>query len=288
MQNLLTRAGILVEAIPYINTFRRKTFVIKYGGSMLDNENLRKTILDDIIFLQYLGIRIVLVHGGGLHINTRLKESGITPKFKHGLRVTDQVTLPIVQQELHNINSSLVMDILSRNTKVVGLFGEEGRTHAERKNGEVDLGFVGSVTSVTPTAVSEYLRRGYVVVFSPMGRDSKGQIYNINADEVASSLAIALKAQKFILLTNVRGVQRVKNSPKSYIPILSLLEVNKLIENGTISAGMIPKVQSCIAAVEGGVKQAHIIDAHIKHALLLEILTSRGIGTQIRKQHEGN
>ena len=283
MENFIKKAAVLIEAIPYIHAFRRKVFVIKYGGSILDDPAIRKNIFQDIIFLSYVGIRTVLVHGGGPHITSRLKEEGIKPEFHEGIRVTDKATLRIVQAELDKLNKRIVQEIKELKGAVTGLKGEENIVYVEKKQASKDLGYVGTITRIAKETLEEHLHKEYITVVSPMGISLAKQTHNINADEVASAIAGSLKAEKFVLLTNVQGVMRSIDDPGSLFSTLTADEVTSLIGQKIIAGGMIPKVNSCVAALAGGVRKAHIIDARIQHALLLEIFTDVGIGTEIVK-----
>lgn len=284
MENFIKKAGVLIEAIPYIHAFRRKVFVVKYGGSILDDPVIRKNIFQDIIFLSYVGIRTVIVHGGGPHISSRLKEEGIKPEFHEGIRVTDKATLKIVQEELDKLNKRIVQEIKELKGAVTGLKGEENIVYVEKKKASKDLGYVGTITNIEKEVLEEHLHKEYITVVSPMGISLEKQPHNINADEVASAIAGSLKAEKFVLLTNVQGVMRNIEDQGSLFSTLTADEVTSLIEQKIIQGGMIPKVNACVAALAGGVRKAHIIDARIQHGLLLEIFTDRGIGTQIVKK----
>lgn len=281
MENIIKKANVLIEAIPYIHDFRRKVFVIKYGGSILDNESIRKNVLEDIVFLSYVGIRTILIHGGGPHISSRMKDAGIKSEFHEGIRVTDGDTLTIVSEELDKLNERIVSEIKALKGDVTGLKGDENIIHVEKRVAAKDLGFVGTITSIDKNALDDHLSRGHITVVSPMGISADKQSYNINADEVASAVAKELKAEKLVLLTDVQGVMRSKGDAESLISTLTADQVDDLVKREIISGGMIPKVKSCVEAIHGGVKKAHIVDARIQHALLLEIFTDQGIGTQI-------
>lgn len=281
MDEIIKKASILIEAIPYIHAFRRKLFVIKYGGSILDNDQIRRNVLEDIIFLSYVGIRTILVHGGGPHITARLKESGIKSEFYEGIRVTGQETLKIVGEELTKLNNKIVKEIRELRGDATGLKGDENILHVEKKKAPRDLGFVGTITSIDREALESHLKKGYITVISPMGISTDQQPHNINADEVASAIANSMEAEKLVLLTNVQGVMRNPEDPSSLISSLTAEEVHNLIKQNVINTGMIPKVNSCIEALRAGVKKTHIVDARISHALLLEFFTNEGIGTQI-------
>lgn len=284
MQNIIKKAGVLVEAIPYIHAFRKKVFVIKYGGSILEDAAIRRNIFQDIIFLSCVGIRTILVHGGGPHISGRLKEAGIQPEFHEGIRVTDGQTLEIVVEELDKLNAQIVSEIKDLKGDVTGLRGQENIVYVEKKKASKDLGFVGTITNIEKEALDAHLAKGHITVVSPLGVSIEKQTHNINADEVAGAIAGSMKAEKFVLLTNVQGVMRDVNDPDSLISTLNADEVPALIREGVIQGGMIPKVNSCLDVLAGGVGKGHIIDARIEHALLLEIFTDRGIGTQIVKK----
>jgi acetylglutamate kinase len=286
MENYIRKANVLVEAIPYIQAFRRKIFVVKYGGSILNDVAIRKHVLEDVVFLSYVGIQTILVHGGGPHISSRLKEKGIPAVFHEGIRVTDKHTLEIVVEELDKLNNTIVDEIKALKGDVTGLKGYENIIHVEKKKSEKDLGFVGTVTSVDTKSISEHLRKGRITVISPMGISVEKQAHNINADEVASALAVSLNAEKLVILTNVKGVMLNPEDAESLISTLDIKQTQDLIAKKVIEGGMIPKVKACMEALNGEVHKTHIIDARIRHAILLEIFTDRGIGTQIIKSQE--
>ena len=281
MKNFIRKAGVLVEAIPYIHAFRRKVFVIKYGGSILNDPVIRKNVLEDIVFLSYVGIRIILVHGGGPHISSRLKEKGIKAEFHNGIRVTDKDTLEVVLEELGKLNKTIVDELKTLKGDVTGLKGHENIIHVEKKKASKELGFVGTIKTVDREVIEQHLKKGHITVIAPMGISSEKQPHNVNADEVASAIAISLEAEKLVLLTNIKGVLREEDNPDSLISTLTLEEITDLIQKKVIQSGMIPKVSSGIEALKGGIHKAHIIDARLRHALLLEIFTDQGIGTQI-------
>lgn len=281
MQNVIEKAGVLVEAIPYIHAFRRKVFVIKYGGSILDDAKIRRNVLEDIVFLSYVGIRAIIVHGGGPHISKRIKELGGETVFHEGIRVTDSKTLQVVGEELEKLNNQIVNEIKSLKGDVTGLKGHENIIFVEKKQSSRDLGFVGTITNVEKEAIEKHLREGHITVVSPMGISMEQQAHNVNADEVAGAIAASLQAEKIVLLTDVPGVLADPHDRESLISSLTVKQTEELITKGVIAGGMIPKVRSCTGVLTGGVKKAHIIDARLRHALLLEIFTDKGIGTQI-------
>ncbi len=281
MENFIKKAEVLVEAIPYIHAFRQKVFVIKYGGSILDDDKIRRQVFEDIVFLSYVGIRTIIIHGGGPHISSRLKSLGKEAVFHEGIRVTDEATLEVVQQELEKLNQKIVAEIEALKGDVTGLKGHENIVHVEKKKAARDLGFVGNVTSIEKQVIEEHLKMGRITVICPMGISVEKKPHNVNADEVAGAIASSLKAEKLVLLTDVPGVLKDANDPQSLLSTLTISEVEEHIKSGVIQKGMIPKVQSCAEVLRGGVHKAHIIDARLRHALLLEIFTDKGIGTQI-------
>ncbi len=283
MDDIIKKASVLVEALPYIHKFRRKVFVIKYGGSILENNTIRKYVLEDIVFLSDVGIRTILVHGGGPNISARLNQLGKKAEFHEGIRITDEHTLEIVIDELDKLNKKIVSEIEKLNGDVTGLKGHENIVHVQKKKASKDLGFVGTINNVDKDAIETHLKKGHITVISPLGISVEKQAHNVNADEVASAIAVSMKAEKLVVLTNVAGVMRNPADPQSLISTLTITEVEKLIQDKVIHSGMIPKVNSCLEAVHGGVIKSHIIDARTQHALLLEIFTDRGIGTEIIK-----
>ena len=284
MENIIKKANVLIEAIPYIHAFRRKIFVIKYGGSILDDDKIRHNVLEDIVFLSYVGIRTIIVHGGGPQISARIKEKGIKPEFHNGIRITDKETLKIVIEELDKLNAKIVEEIKKLKGDVSGLRGQENIIRVKKKVADRELGYVGTITSVNQEALEDHLKKGRITVVSPMGISVEKQAHNINADEVSSAIANSMQAEKLVLLTDVAGVMRDPQNPQSLISTLTIEQVGQLIKSNVIQGGMIPKVTSCVEALNGGgVKKTHIVDARMPHALLLEFFTDQGVGTQIIK-----
>lgn len=284
MEAFVKKASVLIEAIPYIHEFRRKIFVIKYGGSILDEEKIRHNVLRDIVFLSYVGIRVIIVHGGGPHISARMKEQGLKSEFVDGIRVTDKDALKIVGEELEKLNNRIVKEIKGFKGDVTGLKGQENIVFVKKKKAAKDLGYVGTITSVDKEHLNAHLEKGHIVVLSPMGVTVEKQPHNVNADEVAAAIANSMKAEKLVLLTDVPGVMRDLNDINTLFSTLTLKEVDDLIKSGIIAGGMIPKVSSCVEALQGGgVHKTHIVDARLPHALLLEFFTDQGVGTQIIK-----
>lgn len=284
MEKIIEKAGTLVEALPYIKRFRGKVFVIKYGGSILSNNEIRHGFLNDISFLNFVGIEVVLIHGGGPEINERLKKEGLKVEFVNGLRVTDEKTMTIVDEVLTSVNGSLVTELSSFGVEALGLTSKKDKTiHAKPAKGIQKLGFVGEVEEINTAPIRKAFEKDAIAVISPVGVGEGNNLYNINADEAASKIAVSLSADKLVLLTDVQGVLRDKTDEKSIASTLSVKEAEGLIEKGVIKEGMIPKVKSCIDALKGGVNKTHMISGRTSHSLLLEIFTDKGIGTEIVK-----
>lgn len=284
MEEAIKKADVLVEALPYIKKFHKKIIVIKYGGSILGEEKIRRGVLEDIVFLNFMGLRAVLVHGGGPNISERLRSSGKKTEFVDGMRVTDEDTLNLVEEELQSLNDLIVKEIIELGAKVVGLNGKDKNIiQVEKKKAEIDLGFVGHIVGIENQPVLDELKKDRVTVILPMGKGKDKKAYNVNADEAASSIAASLGAEKLVLLTNVKGIMRNSEDPHSFLSTLTIEEAKGLIESNIIQQGMIPKVKACIDALEKGVKKTHIVDARTPHGLLLEIFTDQGIGTEVIK-----
>lgn len=290
MEEYIKKADILIEAIPYIRKFSDATVVVKYGGSAMTSPELKKSIIQDISILKYLGINIVVVHGGGLDITNTLKKMNKKTEFINGLRVTDKETAKIAEMVLSgNISKGLVQDLQSHGLNAVGISGKDGNTFEVSKEiKEVDLGFVGKIDKVNTELLDTLLKNNFIPVFSPIASDKDGNTYNINADYAASAIASALKAQKLIFLTDTNGILRDKDDNTSVINRLTKTEAIEYINDGTINGGMIPKVQCCVEAVENGVKSIHILDGNLPHSILLEIFTSKGCGTMMFKKGQIN
>ena len=280
MEDSIRKADVLIEALPYIQAFRGKTIVVKYGGSAMETASIVRGILQDLVFLSAVGLRPVLMHGGGPEISKRLASLGKPTKFIQGMRVTDKATMQVVNEALEEVNAKLVEQIQSLGGESEGVVVKDKVIIAEPHPNASKLGFVGVVKSVQIEKLNQVLDRRLIPVVSPVGI-AQSQLYNINADDVASSVAASLKAEKLVLLTNVRGILRQPGDVSSLIPTLTIKEAKLLLERGVIQEGMIPKVQACMSALKGGVKKTHVIDAAQPHALLLEIFTKTGIGTEI-------
>ena len=286
MKSIINKAEILTEALPYIKKFSGITVVIKYGGAALVNEEIKSTIIKDIALMKFVGFKPVVVHGGGKDINKALERVGIEPQFKDGLRVTDEETMEVVQEVLvGKVNKSLVTELCLQGINAVGVCGKDSGFMKVKKatpNG-LDLGLVGEVTEVDTTLINTLLDNDFVPVISTVGVDEEGNSYNVNADYAAVAVAGALNAEKLVYITDGAGVMRDVNNPNSVISTTNTAEINELIADGTIAGGMIPKVQCCLAGVNAGVKNVHILDGRIAHCLILEIFTNKGIGTLIEK-----
>lgn len=274
------RAQVLVHALPYIQKYANKIIVVKYGGNAMLNEELKSAVMNDIVLLSLIGIRVVLVHGGGPEITETLKAMGKISTFVEGRRVTDEETAGVVQMVLAGkINKSLVNRIGAIGGKAMGLCGLDGRMIRAEALDMDRWGYVGNIIQVDPQPVLDVLAMGYIPVVATVGYDEAGNVYNINADTAASRLAGVLKAECLISLTDIAGIMRDKDDPGSLIPRLHVSEAPQLVHEGVISGGMIPKVECCIEAIRRGVKKVFIIDGRIPHAILMEILTDEGIGT---------
>jgi acetylglutamate kinase len=275
VQKLIDKAEVLIEALPYIRRFLDKTIVIKYGGHAMTDEELRASFAVDVVLLKYIGVKPVIVHGGGPQIERTLLRLGIASTFVKGLRVTDDATMEVVEMVLGGTVNREIVELVQRGGgQAIGLTGNDGRMLLVRRREE--LGRVGEIVAVDPTPIRALTEAGFLPVIAPIGVDAHGVTHNVNADEAAGSIARALQAEKLILLTDVEGV---KDRSGRLIGQLSEPEVKKLIDEGTIEGGMIPKVECCLDALRGGVNRAHIVDGRILHAILLEIFTDGGVGT---------
>lgn len=277
-----TRVRVLSEALPYIQQFTGRTIVIKYGGAAMKDSTLKDSVMRDIVFLSCVGVRPVLVHGGGPEINTWLGKLGIEPQFKNGLRVTDAPTMEVVEMVLvGKVNKEIVSLINQAGGRAIGLCGKDGNLITARPEGASDIGFVGEVSSVNTKILGPLLENGYIPVISSVAADETGQAYNINADTVAGEIAAAVGAEKLILLTDTRGILRDYQDASTLIERLDIQEARQLIDTGVVAGGMIPKVNCCVRSLAQGVRATHILDGRVPHSLLLEILTDSGIGTMI-------
>lgn len=275
------RASILSDALPYIQNYNNKVVVVKYGGNAMTNDELKQAVMSDIVLLSTVGMKIVLVHGGGPEINTMLNRVGKESKFVNGLRYTDEETVDIVQMVLcGKVNKGLVDMLYQHKGNAVGLCGIDGHM-IEAKQLNPDLGLVGEITKIDATIIQNSLDNGYIPVISTVGIGEDGTIYNINADTAAARIAAEMKAESLILMTDIAGLLEDKNDESTLIQTVGVSEVSYLKERGIISGGMIPKIDCCVEAVRRGVKKANIIDGRIPHSILIELLTSEGAGTMI-------
>lgn len=288
MQQMIEKAGALVEALPYIQKFRGDTVVVKFGGSIMESEIGYRNILKDVAFMECVGLQPVLVHGGGKTVSKRMREARIQPDFLQGLRVTNEQSIGVVESVLNNeVNPHLVEIIETQGGKARGIHGEDiirVKKHTgidPQTGGELDWGYVGKVTDVDIEPVKAFLTSNIVPVITPLGRGEDGKLYNVNADEVANAVACALKARKLVFLSDVPGLMKDQTDPSSLITTLHLNEVQDLIDRGIIAGGMLPKIAGSVEALKAGVSKVHIIDASQPHSLLLELFTDRGVGTEI-------
>ncbi|GGI66503.1 acetylglutamate kinase [Enterococcus alcedinis] len=275
------RAEILMDALPYIQKYNNKIVVVKYGGNAMTSETLKDAVMADIVLLSLIGIKVVLVHGGGPEINEHLQKIGKESRFVDGLRYTDQETMDVVQMVLAGkVNKNLVAHLEKSGGKAIGLCGIDGSMlQAEKKASAVDLGFVGTVTNVDATPILNALDQGYIPVVSTIGIGTDKQTYNINADTAAAKIAATLQAENLILMSDIKGVLRDYTDENTLIPLVQVSEVPSLVKQGIISGGMIPKIECCVEAIRRGVKRSIIIDGRTPHSILIELLSKDGIGT---------
>ena len=285
-------AEVLIEALPYIRRFYDRQIVIKYGGAAMEDDALIHSVMQDIVLMKYVGIRPIIVHGGGPRITTWMDKIGKVPEFVQGLRVTDAETIEIAEMVLGSINKEIVSRINQHGGKAIGLSGkdanlvlaEKQETQLTDENGQeidVDLGFVGKIIGVNTESITALDKAGYIPVITPIGVGVDGQTYNINADTMAGEIASAFQAEKLIVLTDTRGILQDLSDDDSLIPTIRIREVDQFVKEGCIAGGMLPKVEACTTALIGGVYKTHIIDGRIPHSLLLEVFTEGGIGTEI-------
>lgn len=276
------RSKVLIDALPYIQRYNGKIVVVKYGGNAMTNEELKNAVMSDIVLLSLVGVKVVLVHGGGPEINDMLKRVGIESKFINGLRYTDEATVDIVKMVLAGkVNKELVSHLTQHKGRAIGLCGIDGQMiTAHKMGGDADLGYVGEIVNVNTTPITDALGNGYVPVIATVACDEEGQTYNINADTAAARIAAELGAENLILMTDIAGLLRDKDDADTLIPAVQVSEVPFMKRQGIISGGMIPKIDCCVEAVRRGVKKTCIIDGRIPHSILIELLSNEGIGTQ--------
>lgn len=280
-KSLQEKAEVLIEALPYIQKFNRKIIVVKYGGSAMVDEQLKRQVIQDVTLLKLVGFKPVIVHGGGKEISKWVKLSGMEPEFVNGLRKTDAETMEIAEMVLNKVNKSLVQLVEELGVKAIGISGKDGgllKVEKKYSDGQ-DIGFVGEVTEVNTKIIYDMLEKDFLPIICPIGMDEKYQSYNINADDAACAIAKALGAEKLAFLTDIEGVYGNPSDPSTLISELKVSEAKELLGTGFIGGGMLPKINNCIDAIESGVSRVHILDGRIAHCLLLEIFTKKGIGT---------
>lgn len=280
---LKAKAEVLIEALPYIQRFNRKIIVVKYGGSAMLDEELKKSVIKDVTLLKLVGFKPIIVHGGGKEISKWVEKSGMEPEFVNGLRKTDEATMEIAEMVLGKVGKSLVSMVESLGVRAVSISGKDGgllKVEKKYSDGQ-DIGFVGNIKKVDPKILFDLLEKDFLPIVCPIGLDDNFRTYNINADDAACAIARAVQAEKLAFLTDIEGVYRDPSDPSTLISELSISEARKLLESGYVAGGMLPKLNNCINAIENGVSRVHILDGRLLHCLLLEIFTNKGIGTAI-------
>lgn len=287
-QKYLDKAEVLIEALPYIQRFNRKVIVIKYGGSAMLDQELKKKVIEDVVLLKLVGFKPIIVHGGGKEISRWVGKVGMEPRFINGLRVTDEDTMELVEMVLAKVNQELVSLVQSLGVKAVGISGKDGGLlNVTRKtSGGQDIGYVGEIKEVNAKILHDLLEKDFLPIVFPVGMDDGFQTYNINADDAACAIAKEVNAEKLAFLTDIDGVYKDPDDPKTLIAELYVNEAEKLIEDGYIGGGMLPKLKNCIDAIRQGVSRVHILDGRIPHSMLLEIFTDRGTGTAVLCERE--
>ncbi len=288
MQKIQDKAGVLIEALPYIQKFNRKIMVVKYGGSAMTSEELRANVIKDVTLLKLVGFKPIIVHGGGKEISRWVEKAGMEPKFINGLRVTDEDTMEIAEMVLNKVNKGLVQMVESLGVRAIGVSGKDGgllKVKKKLSDGE-DIGYVGEITSVDPSILHDLLEKDFLPIVAPIGMDENYETYNINADDAACAIAKAVSAEKLAFLTDIEGLYKDINDKSSFISRITADEAQQLLDDGFIGGGMIPKLGNCIDAIRGGVHNVHILDGRELHCLLLEFFTDKGIGTAIVKDGE--
>ena len=283
MQPILDKAQVLIEALPYIQRFNRKIMIVKYGGSAMVDEELKKQVIQDVTLLKLVGFKPIIVHGGGKEISRWVEKTGMEPEFINGLRKTDEATMEIAEMVLNKVNKSLVQNVQALGVNAVGVSGKDGgllKVEKKLSNGQ-DIGFVGEIKEVNPKILNDLIENDFLPIVCPIGMDDNFVTYNINADDAACAIAKALNAEKLAFLTDIEGVYKDKDDPNTLISEMTCDEARALIGNGYIGGGMLPKLTNCIDAIVQGVNRVHILDGRIAHCLLLEFFTNKGIGTAI-------
>lgn len=288
MDKILSKAEVLIEALPYIQKFNRKYIVVKYGGSAMSNETLQKNVIKDVTLLKLVGFKPIIVHGGGKEISRWVEKVGKEPQFVNGLRVTDAETMEIAEMVLNKVNKSLVTMVQELGVKAVGVSGKDGgllQVDKKYSDGK-DIGFVGDICGVNPKVLFDLIEKDFLPIVAPIGLDTHFQTYNINADDAACAIAKAVGAEKLAFLTDIEGLYKDINDKSTFISRISISQADKLMEEGVIGGGMLPKLGNCTSAIKNGVNRVHILDGRIPHCLLLEIFTRNGIGTAIVKDED--
>lgn len=287
-EKYLHKAEVLIEALPYIQQFNRKVIVVKYGGSAMTDENLKRNVIKDVTLLKLVGFKPILVHGGGKDISAWISKVGKTPEFKNGLRVTDAETMEIAEMVLGKVNKSLVSLVSELGVKAVGISGKDGNllTVDKKYSGGEDIGYVGEIKMVDTKILEDLLEKDFLPIVAPIGLDDNFETYNINADDAACAIAKAMHADKLAFLTDIEGVYQDPEDPETFISRLTVSEADELISNGYIGGGMLPKLNNCTDAIKSGVNRVHILDGRKPHSLLLEVFTDTGIGTMFFKDEE--
>ncbi len=285
-QKYLDKAEVLIEALPYIQRFNRKIVVIKYGGSAMLDEELKKNVIKDAVLLKLVGFKPIIVHGGGKEISRWVNKVGMEPRFVNGLRVTDKETMEIAEMVLAKVNKELVTMVESLGVKAVGISGKDGGLLkcTKKLSGGEDIGYVGEISEVNPKILHDLLEKDFLPIVFPIGYDDNFDSYNINADDAACAIAESVHAEKLAFLSDIEGVYKDQSDPETLISELHVHEAEELITEGYVGGGMIPKLKNCIDAIEQGVNRVHILDGRIPHSLLLEIFTNKGIGTAILRE----
>ena len=288
MQEVMEKAQVLIEALPYIQRFNRKIIVVKYGGSAMIDEELKKHVIQDVTLLKLVGFKPIIVHGGGKEISRWVEKTGMQPEFVNGLRKTDAATMEIAEMVLNKVNKSLVQMVEELGVNAIGISGKDGgllRVEKKYSDGQ-DIGYVGEITEVNPKILEDLLERDFLPIVCPIGMDANYETYNINADDAACAIAQAVQAEKLAFLTDIEGVYKDPADKSTLISELTVSEARELIADGFIGGGMLPKLNNCMEAIEKGVSRIHILDGRIAHCLLLEIFTNKGIGTAILDDKE--
>lgn len=290
MQKYLEKAEVLIEALPYIQKFNKRVIVVKYGGSAMVDDVLKEDVIQDVTLLKLVGFKPIIVHGGGKEISRWVQKVGMEPRFVNGLRVTDEDTMELAEMVLGKVNKNLVQLVEKLGVRAIGISGKDGgllKVTKKLSNGE-DIGYVGEIKEVNARVIYDLLEKDFIPIICPVGLDDNNQTYNINADDAACAIARAMRAEKLAFLTDIEGVYKDPKDPSTRITTLTTTEARKLMADGMIGGGMLPKLNNCIDAIEHGVNKVHILDGRVPHSVLLEIFTDKGVGTAILNDTEKN